>query len=103
MNAPITPINCLGMNFPIAHTHTSVTEKNCFRIICVIASGLIVLSGKEKAHKHKLFCPVIAWVRGGLPTGSPGGQGSNVYVLCSQPKDQGCETGVLCAVDILAG
>ena len=29
------------INFLI--THTSVTQKNCFRIICVIISGLIVL------------------------------------------------------------
>ena len=37
VNAPITHMNCLGINFPIAHT--SVTQKNCFRIICVIISG----------------------------------------------------------------
>ena len=41
-------------------------------------------SGKEKAHKHKQFCPVTAWVRGGVYR--PGGQGSNVYVLCAEPK-----------------
>ena len=41
MNAPITHINCLGINFPIARA--SVTQKNCFRIICVIISGLIVI------------------------------------------------------------
>ena len=29
-------------------------------------------SGKEKAHKHKQFFPVIARVGGGLPTGWPG-------------------------------
>ena len=40
VNAPITHINCLGITFPI--THTAVTQKNCFRIICVIISGLIV-------------------------------------------------------------
>ena len=40
VNAPIAHINCLGINFPIAHT--SVTHKNCFRIICVIISGRIV-------------------------------------------------------------
>ena len=45
----------------------------------------VKISGKEKAHKHKQFCLVIAWVRGG---GSrPGGQGSNVYVLCAEPKE----------------
>ena len=42
MNAPITNINCLGNNFPIART--SVAQKNCFRIICVMISGLIVVS-----------------------------------------------------------
>ena len=39
---PITQKSSLGINFPI--THTSVTQKNCFRIICVIISGLIVSS-----------------------------------------------------------
>ena len=33
-------------------------------------------SGKEKAHKHKQFCPVYRL----------GGRGSNVYVLCAEPK-----------------
>ena len=41
LKAPITHINWLGINFPIART--SVTQKNCFRIICVIISGRIVL------------------------------------------------------------
>ena len=36
-------------------------------------------SGKEKAHKHKQICPVIAWVSGGLPTGWPG-----VKCLCAR-------------------
>ena len=40
VNAPITQVNCLGIDFPI--TRTSVTRKNCFRIICVIISGLMV-------------------------------------------------------------
>ena len=40
VNAPITHTNCLGVNFPIART--SVTQKNCFQIICVIISGPIV-------------------------------------------------------------
>ena len=40
VNVQITQINCLGMNCPIAHT--SVTQKNCFRIIYVIISRLIV-------------------------------------------------------------
>ena len=29
----------------MSELHTSVTQKNCFRIICVIISGLIVLVG----------------------------------------------------------
>ena len=37
-----------------------------------------MLWGKEKAHKHKQFCPVIAWVRGGLPT-----EWSGVKCLCA--------------------
>ena len=41
VGAPITHINCPGINFPI--THTSVTQKNSFQIICVIISGRIVL------------------------------------------------------------
>ena len=44
VQVPITHINCLRINFPI--THTSVTQKNCFRIICVIISGLIVDHGQ---------------------------------------------------------
>ena len=43
MNAPTTHINCLGIKLPI--TRTSVTPKNCFRIICVIISGRIVNVG----------------------------------------------------------
>ena len=31
----ITHINCLGMNIPIAHTHTSVTQKHSFRILAL--------------------------------------------------------------------
>ena len=45
----------------------------------------VVIPGKEKAHKHKQFCPGTAWVRGG-GVSRPGGQGSNVYVLCAEPK-----------------
>ena len=37
----ITHMNCLGINFPT--TRTFVTQKNCFRIISVIISGLIVI------------------------------------------------------------
>ena len=44
-------------------------------------------SGRKKAHKHKQFCPVTTWVRGG---GSPDrvarGQ-MHVYVLCVGSKD----------------
>ena len=52
-----------------------------------------LVSGKEKAHKHKQFFPVTARVEGGgspdrvargLPTG---GQGSKVYVLCAEHKE----------------
>ena len=25
------------------------------------------MSGKDKAHKHKQFCPVTAWMRGRFP------------------------------------
>ena len=56
VNVPIAHINCLGMNFPI--THTSVTQKNCFRIICVIISGLIVISFTDTNFglKTNYFC-----------------------------------------------
>ena len=37
---PITHEDYLIINFPVART--SVTHKNCFQIICVIISGLIV-------------------------------------------------------------
>ena len=50
----------------------------------VLWEVLLSLSGKEKAHKHKRSCPVIAWVRG---VSRPGGQESNVYVLCAEPKE----------------
>ena len=40
VSAPITHSNCPGTNFPIART--CVTQKNSFRIICVIISGIIV-------------------------------------------------------------
>ena len=43
MDVPITHINCLGINLPITHTSTSLIQKNCFRIICVIISGLIAM------------------------------------------------------------
>ena len=41
VSAPIAHFNCLGIDFPI--TRTFVTQKKCFRIICVIISGLIVI------------------------------------------------------------
>ena len=44
-----------------------------------------LLSRKEEAHKHKQFYPAIAWVKGAVSR--PGGQGSNVYVLCADPKE----------------
>ena len=44
------------------------------------------MSGKENAHKHKQFCPVIALGEGG-GVYRPGGQGSNVYVLCAETKE----------------
>ena len=45
----------------------------------------VQLSGKEQAHKHKQVFAVTAWVRG---VSRPGGQGSNVYVLCAEAKEQ---------------
>ena len=41
-------------------------------------------SGKEKGHKHEQFCPAIAWVSGGLPTGWPG---VKCFALCAEPKE----------------
>ena len=41
VNVPITQISCFGIDFPI--THTCVTQKRCFRIICVLIAGLIVV------------------------------------------------------------
>ena len=49
MNSPITHMNCLGINFPIART--SVTQKKRFRIICVISSGRIVAINREVTPK----------------------------------------------------
>ena len=46
MHVPITHINCLGIISPIAHI--CYTQKNCFRIICVIISGLIEHSPPNK-------------------------------------------------------
>ena len=40
-------------------------------------------SRKEKAHKHKQFSAVTTWVRGG----GFSRPGSNVYVLCAEPKE----------------
>ena len=59
---------------------------------CVVNPPKSLISGKEKAHKHKQISPVIAQAGGGLPTGwggglPTGGQGSKVYVLCAEPKE----------------
>ena len=48
VKAPITHIDCLGINVPIART--SVTQKNCFRILCVIIWGPIALSKQYSTH-----------------------------------------------------
>ena len=48
-------------------------------------SPTVFVSGKAKAHKHKQFCPVTAWVRGRVSR--PVGQESNVYVLCAELKE----------------
>ena len=53
----------------------------CVKIL--VYGGL--LSGEEKAHKHKQFFPVTARLGGVLPTGWR--QGSNVYVVCAEPKE----------------
>ena len=37
------------------------------------------MSGKEKAHKHKQFCPVTAWVSVGSPDRVVRGQ---VFMCC---------------------
>ena len=34
-------------------------------LLSVHSYFISIRSGKEKAHKHKQFCPVTAWVRGG--------------------------------------
>ena len=41
-------------------------------------------SGKGKAHKHNFFFPVTARVGG---VSRLGGQGSNLYVVCAEPKE----------------
>ena len=46
-----------------------------------------ISNSKEKAHKHKRFYPVTARGGGGRGVLRPGGQGSNVYVLCAEPKE----------------
>ena len=48
VNPPTTHIDLLTINFPIART--SVTQKNCFRIICVIIPGLIVVIAEALAR-----------------------------------------------------
>ena len=68
VNAPITHVNCLGINSPI--TRTSVTQENSFQIICVIISGLIVI-GREKEEttnwENPRFCSIFFGGGGGAP------------------------------------
>ena len=46
----------------------------------------VLVPAKAKAHKHKQFCPVTAWVRGGVSR--PGGQWSNdMSVVRGEPKE----------------
>ena len=42
------------------------------------------VSGNEKAHKHKQFCPVTAWVRG---VSRLGDQGSMFMCCVRNPRD----------------
>ena len=44
------------------HTHTSVTQKDCFRTICVIISGLIVLPDLLPAYYFSGQVPFALWV-----------------------------------------
>ena len=45
------------------------------------------MSGKEKARKHKQFCPMTDWVRRGISDQVARGQfPSNVHVLCAEPE-----------------
>ena len=46
-NTPIRRIDCLGITFPITHTHIPVTQKNCFRIVCVIIFRRTVLGSSR--------------------------------------------------------
>ena len=57
---------------PLGVHSTNTDRVNCPRI-----------SGKEKAHKHKYFWPVTPPVTG---VSRPGGQGSKIYVLSSEPN-----------------
>ena len=47
--------NSLKIHFPT--TRTSVTQKNCFRTICVIISGLMVFGEFMKIRKAQNSCP----------------------------------------------
>ena len=51
MNVPITDMNCLGITF--ANARTSVTQKSCFRIICVCNCFGPHSSGKSKRGLSK--------------------------------------------------
>ena len=42
-------------------------------------------NAREKTHKHKQFCPVTAWVRGGLPTRRPEVKSS--CAVCAEAKE----------------
>ena len=57
MNAPIAHIYGMGIHFPVAHT--SVTQKNCFRIICVIISALIVKRMAQQHSSHTIAAGII--------------------------------------------
>ena len=48
VHVPITHINCLGIDLPIARTFVT---KKCLRIICEIISGLIVLQLGAKSNQ----------------------------------------------------
>ena len=50
VNVPITHSNCLVLAFPI--TPASVTQRNCFQIISVIVSGLIVNKWYQNASRE---------------------------------------------------
>ena len=78
------------MNTQASHSLEAHSKKTPKRNCYVIG----ILSGKEKAHKHKQIWGGLPTGRGGgfpdrsggcLPTG---GQGSKVCVLCAEPKER---------------